>query len=342
MNSTEAAHGSAMDVHSAGHSGHSGQAFRQTTRTSDLWQHERVLTGWDQNYYQLSKGKFSGQMTEAWLGDLQLFEEHTSQAVFQSGVGRTGVVALGVFARLDGDARWRGNAIGLDHVTALSDHANLELSIPSNCTLLSVSVPLSMLPTCDQSSGEGNAAFAGTPCLVHSPALAAATRYRLNMALLTMAYQPRQLALSEARDQLVSELVGLVDEYLNLASAISGEPEPKKARHVVAMARNYIDANPDRPITVLDLCKRTFTSRRTLQYCFTQVIGMSPAAYLKVVRLNGLHRDLVNSQGAQTIGDIAARWGFWHLSQLSVDYRRLFGELPSETAKRGAARRGLQ
>lgn len=104
---------------------------------------------------------------------------------------------------------------------------------------------------------------------------------------------------------------------------------------VVGLARNYIEANPDRPLTVLDLCKQTFTCRRTLQYCFTQVIGMSPAAYLKVVRLNGLHRDLLKASGAGTIGDMAARWGFWHLSQLSSDYKRLFGELPSETLRAG-------
>jgi AraC family ethanolamine operon transcriptional activator len=33
------------------------------------------------------------------------------------------------------------------------------------------------------------------------------------------------------------------------------------------------------------------------------------------------------------IGDVAARWGFWHFSQFSADYRRMFGELPSETLR---------
>ena len=32
--------------------------------------------------------------------------------------------------------------------------------------------------------------------------------------------------------------------------------------------------------------------------------------------------------------DVAARWGFWHLSQFAVDYKKLFGELPSRTLRR--------
>lgn len=314
--------------------GDASDACRKTVHTSNLWQHERVLTGWNQTYDQLSKGRFNGQITEALIGGVQLFEEKTSQAVFEVGPGRSGVIALGVFAELEGEARWRGHTVGMDHVTALSDHASLELSTPPNCTFMSITVPTSMLPTGDEQGGMGAGdLLASAANHVHSPALAATLRDRLSAALQTMSWQPGQLAPVEARNQLVSELVGLVDEYLGLATTGGGEPEAGKARKVVKIAREYIEANPDRPVTVLDLCKRTFTSRRTLQYCFTQVIGMSPAAYLKVVRLNGLHRDLLNARGLQTIGDIAARWGFWHLSQLSADYKRLFGELPSATVR---------
>jgi len=35
------------------------------------------------------------------------------------------------------------------------------------------------------------------------------------------------------------------------------------------------------------------------------------------------------------VGDIAARWGFYHLSSFARDYRGEFGELPSESLKDG-------
>jgi len=30
---------------------------------------------------------------------------------------------------------------------------------------------------------------------------------------------------------------------------------------------------------------------------------------------------------------VANAWGFWHMGQFARDYRRLFGELPSDTLR---------
>jgi AraC family ethanolamine operon transcriptional activator len=73
-------------------------------------------------------------------------------------------------------------------------------------------------------------------------------------------------------------------------------------------------------------------SRRTLQYSFQDVLQMSPVAYLRALRLNGVRRDL-QAAGDAPVGDVAARWGFWHLSRFAADYRRLFGERPSDTRR---------
>ena len=32
-----------------------------------------------------------------------------------------------------------------------------------------------------------------------------------------------------------------------------------------------------------------------------------------------------------SVADAANEWGFWHMGQFAKDYRRMFGELPSET-----------
>ena len=39
------------------------------------------------------------------------------------------------------------------------------------------------------------------------------------------------------------------------------------------------------------------------------------------------------AEGEVSVQDAAARWGFWHLGQFSRDYKRQFGELPSQTLK---------
>jgi AraC family ethanolamine operon transcriptional activator len=72
-------------------------------------------------------------------------------------------------------------------------------------------------------------------------------------------------------------------------------------------------------------------TRRTLQNCFQEALGMSPASYLRTVRLNAVRRALREGPPATTIADTAARWGFWHMGHFSQEYKTLFGETPSQT-----------
>jgi AraC family ethanolamine operon transcriptional activator len=55
------------------------------------------------------------------------------------------------------------------------------------------------------------------------------------------------------------------------------------------------------------------------------------------MRLNRVRRELI-SRHEETVGDVAARWGFWHLSRFAADYRQHFGELPSATRSRAVTR----
>ena len=108
-------------------------------------------------------------------------------------------------------------------------------------------------------------------------------------------------------------------------------------RHaLVARAKDYMRAHVDEPLTVEDLCRALRVSRRTLQYGFQDVLQISPAGYLRALRLNGARRALRGADpDRDCVHDIAARWGFWHLSRFADDYRRMFGELPSQTLRGG-------
>ena len=97
-------------------------------------------------------------------------------------------------------------------------------------------------------------------------------------------------------------------------------------------------AHASEPIGVVDICEAVGVHSRVLQYCFNEVFGVTPVAYLRCLRLHQVRRDIKGSPHA-SIGDIAARWGIWHLGRLAADYRRLFGELPSATAREAGALR---
>ena len=99
----------------------------------------------------------------------------------------------------------------------------------------------------------------------------------------------------------------------------------------------FLQQHHDEPVTITQLCDIANVSRRTLQYSFETVLGISPLQYLRVSRLNGVRRKLMTSAQQHSIADIAAQWGFWHLSQFAKDYKQLFGELPSQTQKKTRA-----
>ena len=86
--------------------------------------------------------------------------------------------------------------------------------------------------------------------------------------------------------------------------------------------------------SVVELCERLRISRRTMQNSFRSVAETTPVNYIRSIRLNGVRRELMSTRAAElSIGDAAARWGFFHLSHFAAEYHELFGELPSQTRR---------
>jgi AraC-like DNA-binding protein len=92
--------------------------------------------------------------------------------------------------------------------------------------------------------------------------------------------------------------------------------------------------NPDQPpLRVAELCKHAGASWATLERAFAEEFGVSPKAYIHSKRLAAARAELIKPKPGTMIADVANRWDFWHLGRFAADYRRQFGELPSQTLK---------
>ena len=101
------------------------------------------------------------------------------------------------------------------------------------------------------------------------------------------------------------------------------------------MSLELMEAEPLDALKPAHLSTHSGVSERTLQYAFLDRFGLTPAAFLKARRLASVSATLKRHNGPNTsIGDIAAQFGFWHSGQFAADYKRAFGELPSETLSR--------
>ncbi len=78
-------------------------------------------------------------------------------------------------------------------------------------------------------------------------------------------------------------------------------------------------------------------SERMLQYAFRDIHGMGPHAWFQAMKLKEANRELRTcGSPSLRVSDVALRWGFTHFGRFSLEYRRMFGESPSETLKRGS------
>ncbi|RIX84172.1 helix-turn-helix domain-containing protein [Acidovorax cavernicola] len=295
---------------------------------------------WDQHYEQLSNGRFEGLAEDLHLDFVQVFHERANQTVLQRGRGRPGAIA---FALTDASApgSWYcGHDLGGRQLSALPPQGEFELLAGAGMDLMAVCVDTEPLANLAATLfGPDFELRMPVPAPVQHPGFDETAFTRLLGAALSLARDNlAQLEQPAARHMLSLSLADAVLHCLGSDAFEARLPASTAARrHIVAKAREYMQAHADEPISVPDLCVATGVSRRSLQYAFEDVLHLSPVTYLRVMRLNRVRCEMQACR-EDTIGDIAARWGFWHLSRFAIDYARLFGELPSATRARWFAK----
>ena len=110
----------------------------------------------------------------------------------------------------------------------------------------------------------------------------------------------------------------------------------------VRRAIDYIDAHLDQAITIADIVKATGVPGRTLFTQFKDFKGVSPMRYIRNARFQQAREALLQAEPEESVTAVAASWGFVHLGRFSIEYRRRFGESPSETLRRNRPYRKLR
>src|SRR5882757_5095126 len=87
----------------------------------------------------------------------------------------------------------------------------------------------------------------------------------------------------------------------------------------VRRAIAFIEECAHTDISVADIAAAAKVSIRAVQFAFRRHLDTTPAAYLRTVRLDRAHHDLLttNPSRGDTVTTIAARWGFYHQSRFA-------------------------
>jgi AraC family ethanolamine operon transcriptional activator len=139
-------------------------------------------------------------------------------------------------------------------------------------------------------------------------------------------------SLVEIRNELSGIFREIIGITLDPETPSIGRPAVVR-EHIVRTALARIGAMDEVP-TVEDLVIATNVSERTLRSVFCEVFGMPPLRYLRLRRLNQSRKSLRTASPSETtVAAIAAKFGFWDFGRFAKDYRRVFGELPSQTLR---------
>ncbi|WP_223242964.1 helix-turn-helix domain-containing protein [Streptomyces sp. CBMA123] len=167
----------------------------------------------------------------------------------------------------------------------------------------------------------------------------------------------RQLgaAVAYVRDHVVGNPAACASELLiasaaqHLAAATlaalphTGRTEPVPADRTDATpdtlrrAIAHIEANAERDVSLADIAAAAFVTPRALQYAFRRHLDTTPLGYLRRVRLDAAHRELLAADpGGATVAGIAMRWGFAHQGHFAGLYREAYHRSPGDTLRERA------
>ena len=289
----------------------------------DADEHAANLTNWEQCYDQTTAGVFHGLLEEIQMPGLQVFRESTSQGMRQSCCVWPDALWFGLPYSTQA-TRINGRTAALESVLVRPGDCEFELVTPADYTIFGVVVRKDTLECAARQMGfeVDWEALRRTEMVHTSPDARRQCLHTLN-GLLHAGHGPA--GVQDAGHTALEALLPLLDTGVVEDAARTSQA---RRQRIVVKAREYLLAHRDQTVAVPDLCRELFVSRRTLQYCFDDVLGMAPLHYLRILRLNGARRDL-RRQPDRAVRDVAADWNFWHLSQFASDYRKLFGHSPS-------------
>ena len=131
----------------------------------------------------------------------------------------------------------------------------------------------------------------------------------------------------------------LLREVRNLLAA----PKPVEltpGRHllprtqIIRRAMDFVDQHDRDCLSVEELATAAGVSERTLRDAFLGYFGVPPVQYLNRRTLHQVRKALKTADpSVATVTEIATKFGVWQFGRMARDYRRLFGELPSETLR---------
>ena len=148
---------------------------------------------------------------------------------------------------------------------------------------------------------------------------------------------PKALASEDIRKQYSRTMIELL---VHAAPHNYSEALERGADHsipwYVRRARAYMHEHVTDLRSIAEIAGSVGVTPRTLQNGFRQVFNMTPAEYVRDIRIQALHEALLRADPGQSVTEVMQNMGIVNFGRYAQYYRRKIGVAPSVTLRGGA------
>lgn len=304
---------------------------------SDATEQGRHQEWVDLDIHQVSAGTYQGTCSVLSGDNMHVVHEHQNQLIYKSGYMPKNSCTVSLVYGSDPAMRFTQFQSPLESwIFLLPQETEFDINVPADLDTLYVCLEQDRLM---DSARILNARYwENPPQELHAFISPHTGRLASDLAMLAQNMNPAIDLSAQGGKMLVDSLLLALNSSTEIVTGDTPEYHARRRVYqLVKTAREYIDAclQIGNIPSIVEICAYLGVSERTLQYAFKRDMQLSPVTYLRILRLNKARATLLSVTSADTtVTHIAMRWGFLHLGKFSQDYRRMFGELPSESLAR--------
>jgi len=293
----------------------------------DLYRYNLLAQEWNLDFVQLRPGKFSANISQFISPNFQIGHTSFNCAVKQEGRSPEGVWTF-AFAN-NVNIYWRNYIVHPKSIIIYAPGSEINAVSAANFDVMVFSISESQLLSIAKKEHRENLIHRLKSIELFSTHDAQWDVLRNSIArgLNSLSQTSNSKIRANFMNNFTKGLIRLMQGAEISVDKVSGKKRLKLLQAAEAIMLNNLTEH----ISVADVSRQLNVSERTLLYAFKNQFDMGPKAYMKVLKLNHAHHLLHRGIGSDTISAIARESGFWHMGQFHTDYKRFFGELPSDT-----------
>ena len=288
-----------------------------------------VIKGASFDLHQVGKGSFQADMFHATIGKGILDSSHYSNAILTEGTISQDNMTFGFIHDSKEDSIFNGNTLHKHDVMMGDEGGPLASCITADThwssfqfkrdDLLKLGIPLEK---------DNN------KVLHFNKETQKDLSYKLGGILNYLEKENNEKVAQINTELLYHHILGI---YANALDRIKDVSHLKKDESLLLSKKilTYLKEHTNQPIQMIELTALVGKSERTIERIFKKHFGIAPYAYLKIHRLHLIRKHLIEAKGSLTtsIGDIAMKNGFMQMGYFGSEYKKIFGETPSETLR---------